>query len=159
MKPTREPIEKQPGAKKFVLAIGDGVASGDLVLNAVDGTLFLQAVPVGDALDEGNQDVKTRLQRAAVLAEVLDHVGALLRDDGRRPPDHHRGDDGQRDKDIGGVHSESRRSALDVGLNAECEIAHAGDAHAGTGWNRSAAVVLHGPEAAAVLRLAALSGR
>ena len=45
--------------------------------------LFLEAVPVGNALDERNQDVKPGLQRAAVLAEILDHVRALLRHDGR----------------------------------------------------------------------------
>ena len=36
-------------------------------------------VPVGDALDERDQDVEAGLERAAVLAEVLDHEGGLLR--------------------------------------------------------------------------------
>src|SRR5690606_17989554 len=45
--------------------------------------LFLQRVLVRDALDERNENVKAGLQRAAVLAEHLDDVGALLRHDDR----------------------------------------------------------------------------
>ena len=52
------------------------------LLGDVDGD-FLQAMPVGDLLDEWNQDVKPGLQGAAVLAQVLHHERTLLR--------HHRG--------------------------------------------------------------------
>ncbi len=44
---------------------------------------FLEAVPVGHLLDEGNENVKPGLQRPAVLAQVFDHEGALLRHHGR----------------------------------------------------------------------------
>ena len=40
--------------------------------------LLLEVVPVGDALHERHQDMESRLQRAAVLAETLDDIGALL---------------------------------------------------------------------------------
>ena len=49
---------------------------------------FLQAVFVGRPLDKGQQDVKSGAQRAAVLAEILHHVGALLRHDDRRLGQH-----------------------------------------------------------------------
>src|SRR5439155_18947375 len=40
--------------------------------------LFLWTVPIGDALDEWNQNVESGLQRAAVLAKAFDDVRALL---------------------------------------------------------------------------------
>ena len=58
--------------------------------------LFLEAVPVSDALDEWNENVKAGLDRAAVAAEALDHEGALLRDDGGRLGEH---DDRQENDD------------------------------------------------------------
>ena len=42
---------------------------------------FLQAVLVGDPVDEGDQEVQARRQRAVVLAQALDHPGVLLRHD------------------------------------------------------------------------------
>ena len=55
------------------------VVPGDAdLLGNVDG-LLLQGVLVGRAFDEGKQDVKARLERTAVLTEVFDHEGALLR--------------------------------------------------------------------------------
>jgi hypothetical protein len=51
------------------------------LLGDVDRDL-LQAVPVGDLLDERHQNVKAGLQGAAVLAQILDHVRALLRHHG-----------------------------------------------------------------------------
>src|SRR5688572_7536420 len=45
--------------------------------------LFLEVVLVGDAVEEGLQDVKPGLDRAAVAAEGLDHECALLRHDDR----------------------------------------------------------------------------
>ena len=60
----------------------DVVARDADLLGDIEG-LLLQAVPVGDALHERHQNVKARLQRAAVFAEVLDDVGALLGHHGR----------------------------------------------------------------------------
>ncbi len=54
------------------------VARDANLLGDVDRDL-LEAVPVRDLLDERDQDVKSRLQGAAVLAQILHHVGALLR--------------------------------------------------------------------------------
>ena len=59
---------------------------------------FLEAVPVGHSLDEWNQNVEAGLQRAAVLAQILDDVGALLR--------HHRGGLRQHDHHDHGYHDE-----------------------------------------------------
>src|SRR5882762_4263145 len=53
---------------------------------------------------------------------------------------------------------ESMPGCLDVGPDEERETVHAHDAYTGTGWNRSIAVIAHGPEGAAVLGLAALCG-
>ncbi len=64
------------------------VASDANLLGDVD-RYFLEAVPVGHFLEERREDVKAGLQGAAVLAQVLDDVGALLR--------HHHG--GFRDHD------------------------------------------------------------
>ena len=73
------------------------VVAGDAdLLGDVDRDL-LQAVPVGDLLDERNQDVEAGLQRAAVLAEILDHEGALLRHHGRGLRQHDDDDDGDHD--------------------------------------------------------------
>ncbi len=44
-----EPLEKQAGAKKVVLKVEGGVASGDLNLDTAEGDLFVQAVPDGGA--------------------------------------------------------------------------------------------------------------
>jgi hypothetical protein len=49
---------------------------------------FLQRALVGDPLDERHQDVEPRRQRLRVLAEPLDDVGALLRNDGGGARDH-----------------------------------------------------------------------
>jgi len=46
---------------------------------------------------------------------------------------------------------ESMPGCLDVGPDEERETVHAHDAYTGTGWNRSIAVIAHGPEGAAVL--------
>ena len=44
---------------------------------------FLEAMPVGDPLEKRYQHIKPGMQRAAVLAQVFDDVGGLLRHDGR----------------------------------------------------------------------------
>jgi len=62
----------------------------------VDGD-FLEAVPVGHPFDERNQDVKPGLQGTAVLAEVLDHEGALLRNHGGGLGQHDHHDHGYHD--------------------------------------------------------------
>ena len=60
------------------------VVAGDADLRRdVDGD-FLERVAVADAVDERHQDVEAGVQRAAVAAEPLDDVGALLRHDNRR---------------------------------------------------------------------------
>ena len=59
---------------------------------------FLEAVPVGHPLDERNQDVKAGLQCAAVLAQMLDDVGALLRHHHRGFRDHDDHDHGDDDE-------------------------------------------------------------
>src|SRR5262249_46378280 len=58
------------------------VVLGDADLLRDIDRVFLEAVLVGDALDEGQEDVNPRLQRAAVFAEIFDDVRALLRHDG-----------------------------------------------------------------------------
>src|ERR1700730_14896745 len=57
---------------------------------------FLEAVPVGDLLDEGDENVKYGLQRAAVLAQILDHERTLLRHHRRGLCEHDDDDDGDR---------------------------------------------------------------
>ena len=56
--------------------------------------LFLQAVPIGNAVDERDQNMETSVERAAVLAEIFDYVRALLWNDGRGARDHDHGNDG-----------------------------------------------------------------
>ena len=48
---------------------------------------------VGDAVEERHQDVEARIQRAAVLAETLDDVRGLLRDDDGGLEDRHEDDE------------------------------------------------------------------
>ena len=55
------------------------VVAGDADLFGDVDRDFLEAVPVGDPLHERHENMKPGRQRAAVLAQVLDHVGALLR--------------------------------------------------------------------------------
>jgi len=62
--------------------------------------LLFEAVSVGNPFNEWNQDMKTGVQRAAVLAEGFDDVRALLRNDGRGLADHNDGDDGEHDEYI-----------------------------------------------------------
>ncbi len=80
------------------------VVPGDADLLRDVHRLFLQVVLVGDALDERDEDMKARLDRAAVAAEILDDKRALLRHDngGLRDDD----DREQRDHpdDIHGFH-------------------------------------------------------
>ena len=73
-------------------------SDADLFLH-IDG-LLLQGVLVGHALQKRHQDVEARRKGARELAEIFDHVGALLRHDDRRFDDdddgdncHHAGDD------------------------------------------------------------------
>ena len=69
------------------------------LLGNVDRLLF-QAVAVGNALDEGDQNVESGLKRPAVSAEAFDHVRALLRHHGRGFRDH---DDDDHSNDDEGV--------------------------------------------------------
>ncbi len=77
----------------------DVVARDADLLGHVD-RLFLQAVTVGDPLDERNQDMESGLQGAVVLAEALDHIRALLRNHRSGAPhcDHY--NDGDDDEDV-----------------------------------------------------------
>ena len=61
-------------------ADADVVAGDALLLRYVKG-FFFQGVAVGDAVDEGHEDVKTGFQRARVFAQTLHDVGRTLRDD------------------------------------------------------------------------------
>lgn len=54
---------------------GNGALAGDL-----DGDL-LERLDVGNAVDKGHQDGKTRLEDAVELAHALDDPGSLLRDE------------------------------------------------------------------------------
>lgn len=49
----------------------------------IDG-FFLERMFVGNAINEGNQQVKARVQCLGVFAEALDHIGITLRHDLRR---------------------------------------------------------------------------
>ena len=60
---------------------------------------FLQAVLVGDAVDEGHHDVQARRQRGVVFAEPLDHPGVLLRHELDGLEDEHDGDDEDHQRD------------------------------------------------------------
>lgn len=73
------------------------------LLGNVEG-LFLQAVPVGNTLDERNQNMKSRMQCAAVLPEILDNVRALLWDHSCGPRDNNHGDNSKRNEYVGRVH-------------------------------------------------------
>src|ERR1700742_2601365 len=80
------------------------IVAGDAdLLGDVDGD-FLQAVLVGYALHEGHQDVKAGGQRTAVLAEVLDDVGALLRNHGGGLCDYHHDEYGDNDGSVAQRH-------------------------------------------------------
>ena len=65
---------------------------------------LLQRVPVADHVDERHQDVEAGAERARVLAEPLDDVGALLRhDDGRaRETIHHESGETEDDDQVCG---------------------------------------------------------
>jgi hypothetical protein len=60
---------------------------------------LLQAVLVGDAVDEGHDDVQAGRQRGVVLAEPLDHPGVLLGHDVDGLEDEHQGDDEDDERD------------------------------------------------------------
>ncbi len=74
--------------------------------------LFFQAVLVCDTLDERNQNVEASLQRTAVLAEIFDHVRALLRNHGRSTRDQNHNDDGDNDENVGCVHEGFRKQMI-----------------------------------------------
>src|SRR5581483_9670559 len=67
--------------------------------------LLLQAMPVGDALDERNQNVKSGMERAAVPAETLDDVRALMRNHSRGPRDDNQDHNCKRNEDIRDMHA------------------------------------------------------
>src|ERR1700733_12483272 len=80
------------------------VVAGDAdLLGDIDGDLF-QAVLVGDALHERHQNVESGRQRAAVLAEMLDDEGALLRNHGGGLRDYHHDQDGDNDGSVAERH-------------------------------------------------------
>ena len=81
------------------------IVAGDADLFGNVERLLLEAVPVGNTLDERDQDMEPRLQGTAVLAQILDHVRTLLRHHGRGARDHDYGDDGERDEYVGCVHA------------------------------------------------------
>jgi hypothetical protein len=58
-----------------------GVVLGDADLAGHVQRHFLQRMLVGHALDEGDDELQARGQRAVVLAQAFDHPGVLLRHD------------------------------------------------------------------------------
>ena len=67
--------------------------------------LLLETVSIGNTLDEGEQNVEAGLQCTTVLAQILDDVRTLLRHDGRGARDYDYRNYGERDEDVGCVHT------------------------------------------------------
>src|SRR5262249_49104500 len=80
------------------------VVSGDANLLGDVDRLLLQVVPVSNAFHKGNQDMKPGLQRAAVPAETLHDVGALLGHHRRGFGDQNDDDEGDNDEYVRGNH-------------------------------------------------------
>ncbi|MCE9563837.1 MAG: serine protease [Planctomycetes bacterium] len=77
---SKEAIEKQTGAKKALLKIESGVASGEVILDAIEGELFVQAVPDGGLGAAGVSTVRSFglvAPKGASGAVVLGAPGAV----------------------------------------------------------------------------------
>ncbi len=88
------------------------VVPGDANLRwNVDG-LFFERMLVAHHVEEGHEDMKSRAKSPAVLAEALDHVGALLRDNDRGLGNDDDDQQCQRDNDDESTHDFLRFSSL-----------------------------------------------
>lgn len=74
---TREPVEKQPGAKKVTLTVAGGVASGEWTVDPVAGDIVLQAAPDGVAALGKVHAFALSVPKGATGAVVLGRPGSI----------------------------------------------------------------------------------